>query len=323
MSLPKVFLTRRLPNAVMKRLDVESELLLPADLDAGATREELLDAVTKVDGLICLLSDRIDEEVFRAGSGLKVVSNYAVGYNNIDVALASKHGVVVTNTPDVLTACTADMAMSLLLATARRVVEGDELVRQGDWQGWGPMQLLGTEVTGATIGFVGFGRIAQATMRRAAAFDMRCLYWNRTRLSEADERSLNVTYVPLDQLLPQCDFVSVHVALCDETKHLINRERLQSMKPSAILINTARGAVVDEAALVEALQAGWIGGAGLDVYEQEPAIHPGLPALKQTVLAPHLGSATMQTRTKMGELAVENCLAVCRGQQPPNPVNGS
>ena len=305
----------------MQRLQAEAELLIPADLDAGATREELLDAVAKVDGLICLLSDRIDEEVFRAGSGLKVVSNFAVGYNNIDVDLASKYGVVVTNTPDVLTACTADMAMSLLLATARRVVEGDELVRQGHWRGWGPMQMLGTEVTGATIGFVGFGRIAQATMRRAAAFDMRCLYWNRTRLSEADEQAINVSYLPLDELLPQCDFVSVHVALCEETKHLINRERLKAMKASAILVNTARGAVVDEAALVEALKEGWIGGAGLDVYEEEPKIHPGLPGLSQTVLAPHLGSATMQTRTKMGELAVTNCLAVCRGERPPNAVN--
>lgn len=183
------------------------------------------------------------------------------------------------------------------------------------------MQMLGTEVTGATIGFVGFGRIAQATMRRAAAFDMRCLYWNRTRLSEADEQAMNVSYFPLDELLPQCDFVSVHVALCEETKHLINRERLKAMKASAILVNTARGAVVDEAALVEALQEGWIGGAGLDVYEEEPKIHPGLPGLSQTVLAPHLGSATMQTRTKMGELAVTNCLAVCRGERPPNAVN--
>lgn len=320
MSKPKIFLTRRLPPSCMERLAQEASLS-HGDLDRELTRDELLGGVRDVDGLLCLLTDRIDTELLDVNPNLKVVSNYAVGYNNIDVAAATERGIAVTNTPGVLTDCTADMAWALLMASARRVVEGDQMVRSGNWAGWEPLQLLGTEVTGATIGFVGLGRIAKAAAKRALAFDMRVLYWNRTRLPTDQEQELNVEYRELDELLGESDFVSVHVALCDETRHLLSGDEFKKMKSSATLINTARGAVVDEDALVNALWSGEIAGAGLDVYEHEPSVHPELLKMPNVVLAPHLGSATIATRTKMGDLAIDNCLAACRGQRPPHLVN--
>ncbi|QEF99684.1 Putative 2-hydroxyacid dehydrogenase [Stieleria maiorica] len=304
----------------MERLSAEAHLC-HGDLDRALTREELIDGVRDVEGLICLLTDQIDAEVLDAAGNLKVVSNYAVGYNNIDVDAATQRNVAVTNTPGVLTDCTADMAWALLMASARRVTEGDRLVRSGQWTGWEPLQMLGAEVTGATIGMVGFGRIAKAMAKRALAFDMRVRYWNRTRLTVAEERELGVEYRALDELLGESDFVSIHVALSDQTRHLIGKPQLEKMKPTATLINTARGAVVDEAALVEALREGKIARAGLDVFEREPTVHPELLTLPNVVLAPHLGSATVQTRTRMGELAIENCLAACRGERPPHLVN--
>ncbi|WP_147869047.1 2-hydroxyacid dehydrogenase [Stieleria maiorica] len=320
MRSPKVLLTRRLPPDSMERLSAEAHLC-HGDLDRALTREELIDGVRDVEGLICLLTDQIDAEVLDAAGNLKVVSNYAVGYNNIDVDAATQRNVAVTNTPGVLTDCTADMAWALLMASARRVTEGDRLVRSGQWTGWEPLQMLGAEVTGATIGMVGFGRIAKAMAKRALAFDMRVRYWNRTRLTVAEERELGVEYRALDELLGESDFVSIHVALSDQTRHLIGKPQLEKMKPTATLINTARGAVVDEAALVEALREGKIARAGLDVFEREPTVHPELLTLPNVVLAPHLGSATVQTRTRMGELAIENCLAACRGERPPHLVN--
>ncbi|WP_182870385.1 2-hydroxyacid dehydrogenase [Rhodopirellula sp. JC639] len=320
MKPPKVLLTRRLPPDSMERLGAETHLC-HGDLDRALTREELIEGVRDVDGLICVLTDRIDADVLDAAGNLKVVSNYAVGYNNIDIDAANRRNVAVTNTPGVLTDCTADMAWALLMASARRVTEGDHLVRSGQWTGWDPLQMLGAEVTGATIGMVGFGRIAKAMAKRALAFDMRVRYWNRTRLSAAEERELGVEYRTLDDLLGESDFVSVHVALSDQTKHLIAKPQLERMKSTATLINTARGAVVDEAALVEALREGKIARAGLDVFEHEPKVHPELMQLPNVVLAPHLGSATVQTRTRMGELAIENCLAACRGERPPHLVN--
>lgn len=320
MTKPEIFLTRRLPPLTMERLASES-ILSHGDLDRALTRSELIDGVQGVDGLLCLLTDVIDAELLDVNPKLCVVSNYAVGYNNIDVAAATARQIAVTNTPGVLTDCTADIAWTLLMSSARRVVEGDRLVRGGHWRGWDPLQLLGADVTGATIGFVGFGRIARATARRAQAFDMRLLYWNRTRLTRDEESKFGIEYRDLDDLWPECDFVSLHVAYCDETRHLVSTEQLARMKPTATLINTSRGAVVDERALVNALRDGVIARAGLDVYENEPMVQRELFAMPNVVLAPHLGSATIQTREKMGSLAVDNCLATCRGLRPPHLVN--
>lgn len=320
MSKPRIFLTRRLPPTTMDRLEAESTLS-HADLDRAVTRDELIDGIRDVDGLLCLLTDSIDAEVLSANPDLKVVSNYAVGFNNIDVDEATARNIAVTNTPGVLTDCTADIAWTLLMSSARRVLEGDRLVRTGRWNGWEPLQLLGADVTGATIGLVGFGRIARAMTRRALAFDMRVIYWNRTRLSKEEELKLGVEYRNLDELFPLCDYVSVHVAYCDETRHLISAEELNRMKPTATLVNTSRGAVVDEKALVRALQDGTIAHAGLDVFENEPIVKTELLEMPNVVLAPHLGSATIETRIKMGDLAVDNCLAACQGQTPPNLVN--
>lgn len=296
-------------------------MLSHGDLDRPLSRTELIDGVSDADALICLLTDRIDGEVMDANKNLSVVANYAVGYNNIDIEAATKRKIAVTNTPDVLTDATADMALALLLAAARRVVEGDELVRSKQWGGWEPLQLLGVHVSGATIGFVGFGRIGQATAKRARAFNMRLLYWNRTRLSKERELELGVEYRELDQLWPECDFISIHVAYNDQTHHLVSTSQFEKMKSTATLVNTARGAIIDEKAMVKALQTGQLGRAGLDVYEDEPRLEAELCGMPNVVLAPHLGSACIETRTQMGDMVIDNVLAAFRGDRPPNQVN--
>lgn len=318
---PKVFLTRRLPPAVMERLAAATELRVHAE-DRVATAAEIAAGVRGCDALLCNITDRIDAALLDAGlPSLRVVANFGVGFNNIDVAAATARKIPVTNTPGVLTDATADLAFALLLASARRLGEGERLVRARQWTGWEPMQMLGADVTGATLGLLGFGRIGKAMARRARAFDIRLVYWNRTRLSPAEEAETGATYLPREDVLAQSDFVSLHVAYTPDTHRLINAAAFARMKRTAILINTARGPVVDEAALVLALQAGTIGGAGLDVFEREPQLDPGLFGLENVVLAPHLGSATIGTRTKMGLIAVDNLLAVTSGQRPPNCVN--
>ena len=320
MSKPKIFLTRPLPPATMELLQAESELTYNPE-DRVLTREEILAGVAGQDGLLCILTDKIDGEIMDANPGLKVVANYAVGFNNIDVTAATARKIPVTNTPGVLTDTTADMAWALIFASGRRVVEGDRLVRSHQWQGWAPLQLLGQDITGATLGLVGLGRIGKAMIPRARGFSMRVIYWNRTRLSPEEETELGITYAPLTEVLAQADFVSVHVALNAETTHLMSSAEFAAMKSTAYLINTARGPVVDEKALVTALKAGEIAGAGLDVFEKEPALEPELYDLPNVVIPPHLGSATIGTRTKMGNMAARNCLAACRGERPPNIVN--
>lgn len=317
---PRVYLTRELPAESMQILREASQLTVNPH-DRPVTRPELLEGVREVDGLLCLLHDEIDGEVMDAGKHLKVIANFAVGFNNIDVSAATERKLPVTNTPGVLTDTTADMAWALLMAAARRVAEGDRFVRTRAWHGWGPLQYLGVDVSGATLGIIGFGRIGQAVARRAAAFEMDVVYFNRTRLSPAEEQSLGIRYLPLDELLASCDFVSVHVALNDQTEHMIGSAQLAQMKPTGIIVNTARGPVIDEQALVAALKSGQIGGAGLDVYEREPELEEELYGLDNAVLAPHLGSATIGTRTKMGNMAVRNCLQACTGNRPPNLVN--
>ncbi|BET66179.1 glyoxylate reductase [Opitutales bacterium ASA1] len=317
---PRVYLTRRLPDAVMERLAAQTDLAFH-DGAAPVAPEELHAALKDREALIPTVSDRIDAAVLAHAPVLRVIANFGVGYNNIDVAAATKRGIQVTNTPDVLTAATADVAFGLLLATARRFGEGERMVREGRWHGWDPLQLLGADIAGATLGLIGFGRIGQAVAHRARAFDMRVLYWNRTRLEPGIELELGVDYRERDELLAESDFVSLHVAYTPETHHLIDASALARMKPSAILVNTARGSIVDEAALVEALKSGRISAAGLDVFEREPHIHAGLYPLSNCVLLPHLGSATIGTRTRMGMLALDNLLAACAGKRPPNLVN--
>ncbi len=283
-------------------------------------RAELIARLKDKDGLVCQINDVVDDEVLGSAPRLQIVANVAVGYNNIDLAAARRRGIVVTNTPDVLTDTTADFAWALLMATARRVVEGDRFVRAGKWHKWEFMRLLGGDVYGKTLGVIGFGRIGRAVARRGLGFGMRVLYHDTVPAEPAVERELNATYADKATLLRESDFVTLHCLLTPETRHLIDAAALRAMKSTAYLINAARGPIVDEAALVQALAGRWIAGAGLDVFEEEPKVHPGLLSLDNVVLAPHIGSASEGTRLKMATLAVNNCLAVLEGQPPLTPV---
>ncbi|MGJ8455819.1 glyoxylate reductase [Pseudothermotoga sp. U03pept] len=321
MKKPKVFVTRLIPEDGLKLLKEYCEVEV-SDYDGVIPRELLLKKVKGVDGILSLLTDIIDKEIMdSAGPQLKVISNYAVGYNNIDVEEATRRGIMVTNTPGVLTETTADLAWALMMAIARRIVEGDRFVRDGKFRGWEPMLLLGTDLYGATLGIVGFGRIGQAMARRALGFNMRVLYYSRKRVSEELERELNATFVDLETLLKESDFVTLHVPLTRETHHLIGEKELKMMKKESYLINTARGPVVDEKALVKALKENWIRGAALDVFENEPQVEPELLELDNVVLAPHLGSASYATRTRMSVMVVENLLKALKEEIPPNLVN--
>ena len=315
---PKVFLTRQLPPAVMERLEREADLAWHRE-DRVATKAEVIAGMKGREALLCTILDRVDGELLDACPGVKVVANFGVGFNNIDVSAATARKIPVTNTPGVLTDATADMTFALLLAVARRLGEGERIVRANKWEGWQPLQLLAADVTGATLGIIGFGRIGQAVARRAKAFGMRVIYWNRNAVSESPE--CDATRVSFEEALRQSDFVSLHVAYNSETHHLLDEPQFALMKPTAFVINTARGPVINEMALVRALQTKRIAGAALDVFEREPQLAPGLVDLENVVLAPHLGSATIGTRTKMGMIAVDNLLAVCAGRRPPNCVN--
>ena len=284
-------------------------------------RLEFIARLRGKDGLVCHIVSAIDDEVLAAAPTVKVVANVAVGYNNIDVAAARRRGVVITNTPDVLTETTADFAWALLMAAARRVVEADRHVRSGEWDRWLWELLWGADIHGKTLGIVGFGRIGRAVARRALGFNMRVLYQDAVPADATVERDLRASRVDLETLLREADFVSLHTPFLPETRHLMNARTLRLMKQSAILVNAARGPVVDEAALVRALQEGWIAGAGLDVFEEEPKVHPGLIALTNVVLTPHIASASRDTRVAMATLAVRNCLAVLDGKPPLTPVS--
>lgn len=320
MSQPKVFITRRLPT------DLE-QLQQVASVEVWTKRqpppyEVLLEKVKTIDGLLCLLTDRIDRQLMEAGTSLKVISQMAVGYDNIDIPAATARQIPVGHTPGVLTDATADFAWALLMAAARRVVEGDRFTRAGEWQTWEPDLLLGPNVTGATLGIVGFGRIGQAVARRAKGFEMRILYASRHRCEPELEQSLGVEFVEFDRLLCESDFVSVHTPLSDETYHLFSDRQFERMKPSAILINTARGAVVDPDALYRALSNGQLAGAALDVTEPEPIpMDSPLLTLDNLIIVPHLGSASRQTRAKMADMAIENLIAGLRGDRLPYCVN--
>ncbi len=318
----KAFVSRAIPPAGRAVLDGAEGLEIVAnERDEGLSQADLIAQASPVDGLLCLLTDTINAKVLAACPNLKVLSNMAVGYNNIDVAEATRRGIIVTNTPGVLTETTADFTWALLLTIARRLGEGERLVRRGEWQGWGPLQLLGGEVHGKTLGLIGMGRIGQAVAHRARGFNMRVLYHSRTQLPANLETELAARHVGLDELLATSDFVSLHAPLTSQTHHLLNGSRLAKMKPTAYLINTARGPLVDEAALVEALRQGQIAGAALDVYEHEPKLDPGLFALENVVLAPHLGSASHDTRNEMSRLAATNLVMALQGDLPIHVVN--
>jgi glyoxylate reductase len=317
---PRVMISRSLPEEVIVRARSRADVDLHTG-DKPLSKTELIARVKDREGLVCLITDTIDASVLESCPGLKVVSNVAVGFNNIDVAAATKRGVVVTNTPDVLTETTADFAWTLLMATARRVVEADRYVRDGKFTQWEYMVLLGGDVHDKTLGIIGFGRIGRAMARRALGFNIRVLYQDAVAADPATERELRATRTDTATLLRDSDFVSIHTPLLPDTRHLINAQSLRTMKKTAYLVNASRGPVVDEAALVQALTEGWIAGAGLDVFEEEPKVHPGLMGLSNVVLAPHIASASSDTRIKMAALAVDNCLAVLEGRTPPTPVN--
>ena len=317
MSRPKVLVTRRIPRAGMVLLEEHVDLDVN-EADAPMARHELLGRLKGKDGVLCMLSDRIDREVLDATDRLKVISNYAVGYNNIDVGEASRRGIVVTNTPGVLREATADLTWALLMAVARRIPSSDRYVREGRFTGWRPELFLGLDVYGRTIGIIGLGDIGAAVGRRAKGFGMTVLYHNRRSSPRAEE--IGAELVSLDELLGRSDFVSLHVPSVPETWHMIGERELRMMKGTAILVNTSRGEVVDEAALVRALQDRRISGAGLDVYEREPELSPGLAGLDNVVLTPHTGSGTVETRDRMAVMAATNLVAVLKGERPPNPV---
>ncbi|MBN2829063.1 MAG: D-glycerate dehydrogenase [Candidatus Cloacimonetes bacterium] len=317
MSKPKLYLTRILPEEVMDYISTKFELRFNME-NRIATREELIEGIKWCDALLCLLSDKIDAELLSLNPNLKCVSNYAVGYNNIDVAAATRLGIAVCNTPGVLTESTADLAWALMFAVARRIAEGDAFTRAGLFEGWAPKLMQGYDVFGSTLGVIGAGRIGSAVARRASGFNMRVLYFNRSK-KKID--NCEATQVGLDYLLKESDFISLNIPYTSETHHIINEKELSLMKRNAIIINTARGACINEVALVEALRKGLIAGAGLDVYEHEPEIMPELLTMQNVVLLPHIGSATYKTRKVMGLLAVENILDVLSGRIPQAIVN--
>src|SRR6266481_5102089 len=319
MPKPKVFATHRLFEAAREILQKSCEVEYWAKPERPP-REEVLRRVEEKDGLICLLTEKVNEELLRVAPKLRIAANVAVGFDNIDVAACTKRGVAVTNTPGVLDETTAYFALTLLMAVARRLREGEALAPSGNWKNWNLDQLVGTDVWGKTLGIVGFGRIGRAVARRASGFQMKVIYTDAVRAAADVEKELKAEFRDMNALLTESDFISVHVPLLPETRRLFDAAKFDQMKPTAFLINTSRGPVVDEAALVAALEAGKIAGAGLDVYENEPLIHPGLKR-SNVVLAPHMASASLETRTKMACIAAENVVALFKGQRPANVLN--
>ena len=320
-GLKKIYITRKLPGEIVDKLSSQFHVKMWSEENVPVPRDVLLKEIEEVDGLICLLTEKIDEEVLSKAKQLKVISNIAVGYNNIDIQTATEKGIIVTNTPGVLTETTADLTFALLMAAARRVVEGSDYLRSGEWGAWSLMQMTGQDIYGATLGIIGLGRIGEALVKRAHGFDMNVLYHNRTRKMETEEQ-LGIHYREMEDLLQQSDFVCLLLPYSPEVHHLIGKEELSLMKKDAILINTARGGIVDEEALYHSLKNGEIWGAGLDVFEKEPVSldHP-LLSLPNVVNLPHIGSASVKTRMKMAHLASDNMLSVLTGGEALTPVN--
>jgi glyoxylate reductase len=318
---PEIFVTRRLPAAAMSFLEDHFSVTCNP-FDRVLSRKELLKGAACRDGLLPLLTDRIDGEVMdQAGPRLKIIANYAVGFNNIDIPAATARKIAVTNTPGVLTDTTADLTMALLLAAARRIGESDVYTRAGKYKGWAPLLFVGTDVHHKTLGLMGFGRIGTAVARRALGFDMSILFHDDGPVDLKMAKQVKAKRVDRETLLRESDFISLHVPLNPETHHLMGPKEFSLMKPTAFIINTSRGEVIDEQALVKALGKKHLAGAALDVYEKEPVISPALKKMPNVILLPHIGSASLETRTKMGMMAAENLLAYFKGQRPPNCLN--
>ena len=319
MSKPAIFSTRQLFQAARTILDEHFQV----DYWKGdkLSRAELLKHVADKDGLVCLLTEKVDEELLSAAPKLRIAATVSVGYDNIDVPACTKHKVVATNTPGVLDDTTADFAWTLLMAVARRLLEGDSWMRSGIWNGWDLDQLVGGDVWGKTLGILGFGRIGRGVARRALGFQMRVLYNDAVRAPADVEKELNAEFVDRDRLFRESDFISLHVPLLPDTRHLISKDNLEKMKRTAFLVNTSRGPVVDEAALAEALENKKIAGAALDVFEHEPKVHPALLTRKDVILTPHIASASLDTRTKMAVMAANNVVALFEGRRPANALN--
>jgi glyoxylate reductase len=316
----RILVTGHLPDKIMTNLSKEYEAEINVE-DKPLDRQKLLYGIKDKDGLLSMITDVVDEDMLGRANRLKMIAQFGVGYNNIDVTAATERGIPVSNTPGVLTDATAELAFALILAISRRVVEGDRMTREGRFRCWAPMLFLGREVTGKTLGIIGMGKIGKAVAQRARCFKMPILYHSRNRINISEEKQLMAKYVDMKELLSQSDFISLHVPLSDETRHLVGSQELSLMKPTSYLINTSRGPVVDEKALLQALRRKKIGGAGLDVYENEPALTPGLAELDNVILLPHIGSGTLETRFRMAAMAVANLIAGLSGQVPPNLVN--
>lgn len=316
--MDKIFFTYKIPDEgmlLLKKFDVEVNTE-----DRFLPKEEIIQKAKDAAALVTLLSDKIDAEVLESLPKLKIIANYAVGYNNIDIDEARKRGIRVTNTPEVLTDATADLTMSLILAASRRIVEADRFVREHRFVGWKPDLFTGPSLSGKTLGIIGLGRIGKAVAKRAKAFEMNVVYCSRKPLLPNEEEKLNVSHLSLEELLRSSDFISLHVPLTQETYHLLNEKRLSMLKAGAVLINTARGPIVDETALIKALRSGRLAAAGLDVYEEEPDVPQELIDLDNVVLLPHIGSATKEARIEMAMMVGRNVAAVLEGKEPPNPV---
>ena len=316
---PSVLVTRRLPEPVLQKLTAKCEADINYD-DTSLSREELIRRVADKDGMVTLLTDKIDRDIIDAGTKLKVISNVAVGYDNIDHQYARQKNIYVTNTPEVLTDATADLTWALIFSIVRNIIPADRFSRQGKFKEWQLFLFLGSDLKGKRLGIIGLGRIGRAVAQRAFGFEMEVVYYDIQRANSELEERLKISYLPLDQLLKTSDIITLHPPLTSQTYHLIDRKEFQLMKPGAYLINASRGPIVNEKALVEALKRKNIAGAGLDVYENEPRIEPELLEMDNVVLLPHIGSATLETRTKMAMIAIENVLQGVYGEKPTNSV---
>ncbi len=319
MAIQKIFISASIPEAGIKMLR-EKGFAVDVYKDSVSINKAIFkERIAGADALIPLLSDTIDEEIIKAAPKLKIIANYAVGYNNIDLEAVRKQGIIVSNTPDILTPATADLTWALILSVSKRIPEADRFMRAGKFTGWGPKLMLGGDVSGKTLGIIGAGRIGRAVAKRAGGFDMRVVYFSRSRNEEIEQES-GAFFMPLNTLLKEADFISIHCPLTEETHHLLNAERMKQIKKGAYLINTARGPVVDEAALINALQSGRLAGAGLDVYEFEPRVSAALLEMDQVVLLPHIGSGTTETREEMSRICARNIIEIFEGRKAVTPV---